>query len=78
MSDKLPSAKELINDTKDRYNRLVESTFNTTQGKELLSLWEKLHIQGQLFAATTRETDYNIAQRDFVLEIMAITNGDIK
>ncbi len=51
------------------YRELLRSTFLTPAGQDLLKEWQKIYVEGDLFGLDHRAADYNIGQRDFVLEL---------
>ncbi len=69
-------SKEVINvedldKYRDDYKRLVNLVFATESGRQLLKQWQFVYVEGDLFGKDSREADYNIGQRDFVLEVKA-------
>jgi len=68
MSD-LPTAEEVLENV-GRTKKLIVGVFSQGSGRDLLKEWERIYIKGRLYDDSDRFTVYNIAQRDFVLEIL--------
>lgn len=55
----------------ERNQKLIKQVFNTAAGSELLEIWKKNYVFGLLYSKNESDMIYNVASRDFVIEIMA-------
>ena len=53
----------------DKYKSLCQSVFGSGGGKELLSEMERIYCDDKLYDDSDRKMVYNVAIRDFILEL---------
>lgn len=68
------TANEIIAESQD-FQKKVKFLFGTGTGKEVLEYLKHIHVDGQLFCDTQRETDFALGQRQVVMDLINIVKG---
>lgn len=71
-----PTAVKIVQDIMVNKAK-IRDIFGSGTGKEVLDMWLDTVADAKLFYADERTTVYAIAQRDFVLELKHIVNGEM-
>ena len=70
-----PTAEEIVQRIEAQKAK-IRSIFSSGAGKEVLDNWKAGIVHAKLFHDDERTTAYVIGQRDFVLEIISIVEGE--